>query len=204
IDLPASDSTITVGQSVTFNGSATDTNPNATINYHWVFDSASGVANSTQQTPGSVQFKTSGVFTVTFTVQDSLGFADPHPPTRVITVLPSSAINIARSGWTLESVDSEELNAVDCCPPSPATNAFDGNPNTFWHTEWVNAQPVHPHDIKINLGAVYSMIGFRHLPRQDGMPNGRIGQYKFYVSSDGQNWGPPVASGVLPDTAAET
>jgi hypothetical protein len=33
-----------------------------------------------------VTFATAGTYTITFTVRDSLGLADPTPPTRVITV----------------------------------------------------------------------------------------------------------------------
>ena len=39
------------------------------------------------------------------------------------------------------------------------------------------------------------MTGFRYRPRQDGSPNGNIGQYQFYVSADRSNWGTPVAAG---------
>jgi len=39
--------------------------------------------------------------------------------------------------------------------------------------------------------------GFRYLPRQDGAST-QIGQYEFYVSTDGVNWGSAVATDVLP------
>jgi hypothetical protein len=39
--------------------------------------------------------------------------------------------------------------------------------------------------------------GFSYTPRQDGSANGRIGDYEFYVSADGTNWGTPVASGTF-------
>ena len=106
---------------------------------------------------------------------------------------------IARTNWTLRFVDSQETVGEN----GVATNAFDGNPNTFWHTRWANGQPSHPHEIQINLGGIYEVSGFRCLPRQDGWPNGRIARYEFYVSSDGVNWGTPVATGTLANTALE-
>jgi hypothetical protein len=205
IDSPASDTTITVGDTLTFAGSVADPNNNVTFTYSWNFGSASGIADSNAQNPGSFQFNTSGTFTVTFTVTDSLGLTSSV--TRMITVMPSGLTPISHKFWGLQSVDSEELNEIlPCCPPTPATNAFDDDPSTFWHTEWINSMPPHPHDIRIDLGAVYNIVGFRHLPRQDGLPNGRIGAYKFYVSMNGTDWNQlsPVVTGTLPETFNET
>jgi hypothetical protein len=62
---------------------------------------------------------------------------------------------------------------------------------------------VHPHEIRIDLGGSYAVSGFRYLPRQDNDDNGRIRTYEFYVSTDGNNWGSPVATGSFPDNSAE-
>ena len=51
-----------------------------------------------------------------------------------------------------------------------------------------------PHEIQINLGASYNLTAFRYLAQQDGSSCGWIKQYEFYVSTDGLNWGSPVAS----------
>ena len=85
----------------------------------------------------------------------------------------------------------------------PATNVFDGNVGTIWHTEWVAELPLPPHEIQIDLGDSYAIDGFRYLPRQDGSENGWIGQYEFYVSADGSDWGVPVAAGVFSADALE-
>src|SRR5690606_37569191 len=114
--------------------------------------------------PGSVQFNSPGTFTVTFRVTDSLGLADPTPPTRTITVQGPAATLIPKTTWALHYVDSQEISAGNWA----ATNAFDGNPNTLWHTQYSANQPPHPHEIQINLGGVHNISGFRHLPRQDG------------------------------------
>ena len=98
---------------------------------------------------------------------------------------------ISQSNWKLVFADSEELVGEN----GAAINAFDGNNNTIWHTEWRAQDPVHPHEIQIDLGAVYLVDGFRYLPRQDTYANGRIGNYEFYVSMDGKQWTNPAASG---------
>jgi lysophospholipase L1-like esterase len=84
-----------------------------------------------------------------------------------------------------------------------AVNSFDGNVNTFWHTEWYASNPSHPHEIQIDLGGVYEIEGFRYLPRQNGDVNGRIAQYEFYISTDGSDWGASVATGTFANDAAE-
>ena len=106
---------------------------------------------------------------------------------------------ISQTGWRLLSVDSQETAAGD----NAAVRAFDGNPYSLWATEWGAATPPPPHDLQIDLGAVYPVSGFRYLPRQDGILNGGIGQYQFYVSPDGLNWGPALAAGTFPATSSE-
>src|SRR5712691_4259564 len=97
---------------------------------------------------------------------------------------------ISQSGWRLLFVDSQET----VCENGAAVNSFDGNPNTYWHTHWCNGNsPPPPHEIQIDLGAIYSITGFQYLPRQDGCSHGWVKQYEFYVSSDGSNWGTAVA-----------
>jgi hypothetical protein len=200
IDSPSGDVTITVGSSVNFAGTASDPDGHLPLTYRWNFGAGSGIADATVQDPGSRQFNNIGTFTVTFTVTDSLGLSDPTPATRRITVQSSSSSGpIPQSGWSLRYVDSQELVGED----GAATNAFDGDPGSFWHTKWYGSSPPYPHEIQINLGATYRIEGFRALARQDGDDNGRIRQFEFYVSSDGVNWSSPVANGNLADSAYE-
>jgi uncharacterized repeat protein (TIGR03806 family) len=107
---------------------------------------------------------------------------------------------IPRDRWLLSGVDSEEQDSEE---NGAAANAFDGDPLTFWHTEWFASVTAYPHWIEIDLGAEYDVDGFRYLPRQDQSENGRIADYEFYVSADGVNWGEPVSSGVLANTVLE-
>ena len=115
-----------------------------------------------------------------------------------ILKLPTPTL-IPRDNWSLVYVDSEEIVGED----GRAVNAFDGNPDTIWHTEWKNKRPMHPHEIVIDLGATYALESFSYLPRQDGNANGRIKNYAFYVSNDPKNWGDASASGTFADSATE-
>jgi uncharacterized repeat protein (TIGR03806 family) len=104
---------------------------------------------------------------------------------------------VHQAQYTLESVDSEQAAS------HLAVNAFDGNPNTFWHTQYVGGNPGHPHEIVLDLEDTLEVAGFRYLPRQDGSLNGTIANYAFYVSLDGTNWQAPISSGTLAANASE-
>jgi hypothetical protein len=111
----------------------------------------------------------------------------------------TTATTIPQLHWHLKYVDSQETVGQN----NAAVNAFDGNAGTMWHSVWYGGTAPLPHEIQIDLGATYAVSGFRYLPRQDGWPNGRIGQYEFYVSADGTTWGSPVATGTLANDAKE-
>src|SRR5436190_10098770 len=54
---------------------------------------------------------------------------------------------LSQAGWTA-TADSAQNGY-------PASNAIDGNPNTFWHTEWLPNTAQLPHTITIDMKAVY-------------------------------------------------
>ncbi len=200
IDAPDTNVTILVGGSVSFNGTGNDPDNDLPLSYNWNFGSGSGITDSAVEDPASVQFNNAGVFTVTFTVTDALGLSDPSPATVTVTVNNPDNQLISQSGWSLFYVDSEEPGSGE-----HAVNAFDGSTTTRWHSEWMltDPDPPPPHEIQIDLGAVYNLSGFRYLPRQDGMKNGMVDDYRFYISSDGANWGSPVAQGVFAANSLE-
>ncbi|WP_259418087.1 M6 family metalloprotease domain-containing protein [Bacillus toyonensis] len=106
-----------------------------------------------------------------------------------VAVTTKEASLIPQTNWTLKYVDSYNWYNL-------GTYAFDGNKDTFWHTNWSPVAPM-PHEIQIDLGATYNLSKFSYLPRQDGQINGTIKDYEFYVSSDGINWGTAVSIGAF-------
>jgi len=93
ITSPASDVTITVGQSVFFAGSGTD--PDGTITaYSWSLPGGNP-STSSLATPGDVIYNTPGTFAATLTVTDNAGLTDPNPPSRKITVNPAPDFTIS-------------------------------------------------------------------------------------------------------------
>src|SRR6185369_14134501 len=105
IDTPAVNTTITAGQSVSFTGTGSDPDNNLPLTFAWNF--GGGATNSTVEDPGAVVFATAGTYTVTFTVSDAKGLADPTPATRTITVNPAAA-NQAPNG----TIDTPTVNTT--------------------------------------------------------------------------------------------
>ena len=97
---------------------------------------------------------------------------------------------VPRDKWKIIAVSSEETKAES----TPATNAIDGNDNTFWHTKWQGTPDEFPHELTIDLGSEYNLQGLTYLARQNG-DNGMIGQFELYASNDLTDWGEPVTKG---------
>ncbi|GGW73958.1 putative secreted protein (Por secretion system target) [Winogradskyella epiphytica] len=94
----------------------------------------------------------------------------------------------------LISVSSEELTNE----AAGALNALDGNPDTYWHTEWEyggqTTDPGYPHEMVLDLGEGSVLNGFTYLPRQNNQ-NGRIGDFAIYISDSTSDWGSVVGTG---------
>lgn len=97
---------------------------------------------------------------------------------------------LSKENWQLIYADSEDTFGSNL-----ATHAFDGNPYTFWHTQWKDNAPPHPHEIQIDLGDTAIFSGFIYLPRQDNNPNGNIDDYQFYATNNSEDWGNPIKTG---------
>jgi len=85
-------------------------------------------------------------------------------------------------------VPFEKMNLVSFSSENPSNNrkaifAIDGRPDTVWHSNWSDGLKKHPHELVIDLGAIYSISGFRYLARQDGGWNGSFAETEFYVSN---------------------
>ncbi len=100
----------------------------------------------------------------------------PYAAVAELDLLDADGKSISHDGWTIAYVDSEERAAED----GSAENAIDGQTANFWHTEWKNASPDHPHELVLNLGKSQTISGFRYVPRQ-GNDSGRIKDYRIYV-----------------------
>jgi PKD repeat protein len=141
IDSPAGNPgnvTINAGQSVSFTGTGSDPDGHP-LTFLWNF--GGGAPNATVEDPGPVTFSTAGTYTVTFTVTDSLGLADPTPDSRTITVIvvnpPADLVETALTnppgavapGGSFAVTDTVQNTGGTASPAS--TTAYYLSPDTF-------------------------------------------------------------------------
>ena len=100
----------------------------------------------------------------------------PYAAVAELDLMDASGKPISHDGWTIAYVDSEERIGED----GTAENAIDGQTANFWHTEWKNNSPDHPHRLILDLGKSQAISGFRYVPRQ-GEGGGRIKDYRVVI-----------------------
>ncbi len=170
------------------------------VSWHWDFSPAPEyVSNPDIRSPKVVPGQT-GSFTVTLTVtKNNQTYSRTINNMVYVRSCPSlddcdNPAEIPTSQWKKIYVDSEHSGR-------PAENAWDGDINTFWHTEWYPNDPPHPHEVQVDMSDTFNIHKFVCVPRQDSQ-NGRIAEYKLYFSNDKDNWGDPVSTGTWENTAA--
>jgi PKD repeat protein len=109
ITTPTANATATVGVLFSFAGSGTDPDGNTPLTYSWNF--GGGATNSTTQNP-TVMFSAVGTYTVTFTVTDAKGLADPTPASRTITVVAPTTNQAPESTITTPSTNASVMQGV--------------------------------------------------------------------------------------------
>jgi beta-galactosidase len=102
----------------------------------------------------------------------------PYAAVAELDLLDANGNAISHNGWTIAFVDSEEHAGED----GSAENAIDGQTANYWHTQWQNTAPDHPHRLILNLGKSQTISGFRYVPRQ-GDGGGRIKDYQVFVGN---------------------
>ncbi len=106
---------IQTGQSVTFAGSASDSDGSVTT-YQWLFPGGSP-AKSTVPNPGAVTFSTPGTYTASLTVLDNVGDNNVSPPTVTVVVSGSAtlgaAITAPASGATVSGTTTVNMSAAN-------------------------------------------------------------------------------------------
>lgn len=101
---------------------------------------------------------------------------------------------VDKSLWSVVNVSSEHGYN------DRASNAFDNNLSTIWHTRYGAGEPECPHELVVDMGKRYELSGFTYTGRSDG-DNGRIKAYEIYVGDNALCWGAPAARGEFANSA---
>jgi len=170
--------------------------------WHWEITPEPAYIDDPHKRNPAVVLGSPGSYTVTLTVtSQGRQYTATLPGLVTTTTCPSvgdctNPAELPKEPWRLVFVDSQEAGF-----PGLAAMAFDGNPNTIWHTRWSNGTDGYPHRIIVDMGERYSVHRFTYLPRQDGV-NGRIREWELYIGDDPNDMGNPIAEGEWPNSSA--
>ena len=103
------------------------------------------------------------------------------------TVEMYEAVDILASSSNISAKLIEDIAADSESATDPVEYAFDGDPQTFWHTKWRGSSTKQPHWVQVEFKEVVPVEGMCYLPRQNHS-NGRIKDYIVECSLDGNNW----------------
>lgn len=112
------------------------------------------------------------------------------PPTA--NAMPTEGM-LPNKGWKIIRASSENT-----ANQKLATNAIDGDVNTWWHSRFGKDTVKPPHELVIDLGAEHRIRSFVCLARQDNGWNGVIKDIEFSVSASAETFGSPIAKATLP------
>lgn len=91
-----------------------------------------------------------------------------------------------RSNWSISGFSSEEA-VGEGADNGRAVFVLDNNINTFWHSQWRDANPGPPHHLVVDMGAVKTLHGIAMTARQtDG--GGKPNEVRIEISTDNVNW----------------
>lgn len=144
-----------------------------------------------------------GAGSVTFELVDADGEVIASGTTQANAVCAAGTVQPT----AVSAVSSEQLTG-EPAPNGPAAAAIDGDPATYWHSQWSPTEATYPHAIVVDLGETQSVCGLVYTARAStgsGGANGRIGEYEVYASTevstiDGE-WGEAVSTGTFTNTA---
>lgn len=102
---------------------------------------------------------------------------DPYASMAELEILDKNGEKLSRQHWKLIYADSEEVDAAN----NVATNVFDLQESTIWHTSYSVEKDPYPHQIVIDLGEDKDVSGFMYLPRMEANKPGMIKDYQVYL-----------------------
>ncbi|WP_407641262.1 discoidin domain-containing protein [Actinomyces bovis] len=86
---------------------------------------------------------------------------------------------IAQSQMKIKEVSSQETGSEN----GAAANLLDGDPSTYWHSDWSSSNPQPPHQVTVDLGKVEKVESLTWTPRQN-TDNGLIKEYEIWAAAD--------------------
>jgi beta-galactosidase len=96
-----------------------------------------------------------------------------------LEILDADGKRLSRQHWKVIYADSEEADDAN----NIASNVFDLQESTIWHTSYSINKDKFPHQIIIDLGEDKVVGGFEYLPRQEANKPAMIKDFRIYVKT---------------------
>ena len=100
----------------------------------------------------------------------------------------ATSVSTTKTGWSWKGlVKSTSFKLLSFSSESSGNNhlarhAFDGDPGTWWHTNFAGKTDEHPHELVIDMGDSYEAHGIRYLARQDRGWNGAVADCEVSIA----------------------
>lgn len=92
------------------------------------------------------------------------------------------------TGVTVSDYSTQHSNSTQENVDGAASNVVDGNPNTYWHSNWSSGNTL-PQYVTVDLGSVKNIYKLSYLPRQN-QSSGRVKDYEIFGSTNGTDFTP--------------
>ncbi|MDR2914908.1 MAG: discoidin domain-containing protein, partial [Tannerella sp.] len=102
---------------------------------------------------------------------------DPYASIAELEILGPDGEKLSRQHWKVIYADSEEADAAN----NVASNIFDLQESTIWHTSFSSIQDPYPHQLVIDLGEEKEVSGFQYLPRMEADKPAMIKDYQIFL-----------------------
>jgi beta-galactosidase len=96
-----------------------------------------------------------------------------------LEILGADGKRLSRQHWKVVYADSEEADDAN----NIASNVFDLQESTIWHTSYSIIKDKFPHSIVIDIGENKIITGFEYLPRMQAGKPGMIQDFRFYLKT---------------------
>ncbi|MDR1865694.1 MAG: beta-galactosidase [Bacteroidales bacterium] len=96
-----------------------------------------------------------------------------------LEILGADGKRLSRQHWKVVYADSEEADDAN----NTASNVFDLQESTIWHTSYSIKKDKFPHAIVIDLGEDKVISGFEYLPRMEADKPGMIKDFRIYLKT---------------------
>ncbi|MDR2840061.1 MAG: beta-galactosidase [Paludibacter sp.] len=96
-----------------------------------------------------------------------------------LQILDENGNRISRQHWKVIYADSEEADDAN----NIASNVFDLQESTIWHTSYSIIKDKFPHQIIIDLGESKTISGFEYLPRAETNKPAMIKDFRIYLKT---------------------